>query len=55
VVPLDIGKRLHKALPNSRLAIIETSGHIPQEENPEQALSEISHFLKNISKTDSSP
>ena len=55
VVPLDIGKRLHQALPNSRLAIIEKSGHIPQEETPDKTLSEISQFLKNISTTGSSP
>ena len=45
VVPLDIGKRLHQALPNSRLAIIEKSGHIPQEENSDRALSEILEFI----------
>jgi pimeloyl-ACP methyl ester carboxylesterase len=45
VVPLDIGKRLHQALPNSRLAIIEKSGHIPQEENSDKTLSEILKFF----------
>lgn len=54
VVPVDIGKRLHQAVPNSRLAIIEQSGHIPQEESPDKALSEISPFLKNTAKTVSS-
>jgi pimeloyl-ACP methyl ester carboxylesterase len=47
VVPLDIGRRLFQALPNSHLAIIEESGHIPQEETPAKALSEILLFLKN--------
>lgn len=55
VVPVDIGKRLHQALPNSRLAIIEKTGHIPQEETPDKVLSEISDFLQNIAKRDRSP
>ena len=55
VVPVDVGKRLHRALPNSRLAIIEKSGHIPQEETPDKVLSEISDFLQNIAKRDRSP
>jgi pimeloyl-ACP methyl ester carboxylesterase len=47
VISLDIGRRLNRALPNSRLAIIEESGHIPQEETPDKALTEILQFLES--------
>jgi pimeloyl-ACP methyl ester carboxylesterase len=46
VVPLETGRRLNQALPNSRLVIIPESGHIPQEETPEKVLPEILQFLK---------
>ena len=47
VVSLEIGRRLHRALPSSRLAIIPNSGHIPQEETPDKALAEILEFLNS--------
>jgi pimeloyl-ACP methyl ester carboxylesterase len=47
VVPIAIGKRLNQDIPDSRLAIIEDSGHIPQEETPDEVLPELSRFLKS--------
>lgn len=45
IVPLWMGKRLHKAIRNSRLVIIESAGHIPYEEKPEETSSAILRFL----------
>ena len=45
IVPLDIGRRLHDALPNSRLVVLPDTGHIPQEERPDATLAEIEAFL----------
>jgi pimeloyl-ACP methyl ester carboxylesterase len=45
IVPLDIGRRLHGAIPNSRLVIFPDTGHIPQEERPQAALAEIEAFI----------
>lgn len=45
VVPLEVGQRLHSELPNSRLAIIEDAGHIPQEETPAETLAELRDWL----------
>jgi pimeloyl-ACP methyl ester carboxylesterase len=47
VISVEIGRRLHQALPSSRFAIIQRSGHIPQEETPDQALTEIQRFLNS--------
>jgi pimeloyl-ACP methyl ester carboxylesterase len=46
IVPLQIGNRLHSALPNSTLRIIESSGHIPHEEVPERSIKLIVEFLE---------
>ena len=45
VIPLEAGERLHQAIPNSTLAVIEQCGHIPQEEKPEATIALISKFL----------
>jgi pimeloyl-ACP methyl ester carboxylesterase len=45
IVPPDIGRRLHRAIPNSRLVIFPDTGHIPQEERPQATLAEIKAFL----------
>lgn len=45
VIPLKVGERLHKLLPNSTLAVIEECGHIPQEEKPDETIALISRFL----------
>ena len=45
IVPLDIGRRLHQVMPNSRLVVFPDTGHIPQEEQPDATLAEIEAFL----------
>ncbi len=45
IVPPDIGRRLHEAIPNSRLVILRDTGHIPQEERPQATLAEIESFI----------
>jgi pimeloyl-ACP methyl ester carboxylesterase len=45
IVPLDIGRRLHGAIPDSQLVILPDTGHIPQEERPEATLAAIKAFI----------
>ena len=45
IVPLDIGERLHRAIPGSRLVVIDDAGHLPHEERPEPVLRELEKFL----------
>ena len=45
IVPLDIGRRLHDAIPNSQLVILSDTGHVPQEERPQATLGEIEAFM----------
>jgi pimeloyl-ACP methyl ester carboxylesterase len=44
-VPLDVGLKLRRTLPDAQLKIIEVCGHMPQEEQPEATLSLIQGFL----------
>jgi pimeloyl-ACP methyl ester carboxylesterase len=46
-IPLDNGKRMQTALTNSKLVVIENSGHVPMEENPSESLA---FFLSFINK-----
>ena len=45
VVPLAIGVKLQKALPNAKLRIIDTCSHVPIEQAPEQTTRIIEDFL----------
>jgi pimeloyl-ACP methyl ester carboxylesterase len=45
VIPLEIGKMLHEAIPGSRLQTINECGHVPQEEKPAETICYISEFL----------
>ncbi len=45
IVPLTIGERLQKDIPNSKLEIIPECGHIPIEEKPEETIKIISNYL----------
>ena len=45
VIPLIIGEMLDRALPDSKLITIGHSGHIPQEETPEEVLPLVLDFL----------
>ena len=44
-IPLDNGVRMNRLLPNSSLKILEYSGHVPMEENPEESLKLMRDFL----------
>jgi pimeloyl-ACP methyl ester carboxylesterase len=45
IVPLDVGIKLRRALPNAELKLVEGCGHMPHEEQPEATLSLIQGFL----------
>jgi pimeloyl-ACP methyl ester carboxylesterase len=47
VVPLEIGKKAEKIIPNSKLMILET-GHIPFAEDPEGFLQILLPFLEKV-------
>lgn len=44
VVPLHIGKQLHKDLKNSKLIVLENTGHLVPEERPEEVYQHIKNF-----------
>ena len=44
-IPLDNGIRMDRILVNSRLEILENSGHVPMEENPKESLEILKKFL----------
>jgi pimeloyl-ACP methyl ester carboxylesterase len=46
VVPLSIGERLTRDLPNARLVVLERCGHIPPEERPEASLAAVEAFME---------
>jgi pimeloyl-ACP methyl ester carboxylesterase len=45
IVPLEVGIRLRRTLPNSSLKLVEECGHMPQEEQPERTLALLQDFL----------
>ena len=45
-IPLNNGKRMDSILPNSILKVLDNSGHVPMEENPEVSLEILNSFLK---------
>lgn len=45
IVPLGIGERLERDLPDARLEILEGCGHIPPEEKPRESLELFRSFL----------
>lgn len=44
-IPLGNGKRMDSVLPNSKLVVLENSGHVPMEENPKESLVILKDFL----------
>mgnify|MGYP001453731610 CR=1 FL=1 len=44
-IPLDNGIRMNHILVNSKLEVIENSGHVPMEENPQESLEILKNFL----------
>ena len=47
IVPIDVGRRLHDAVSNSKFVVVEHSGHIPHEEMPDSVVLEIRKFLSS--------
>jgi pimeloyl-ACP methyl ester carboxylesterase len=45
IVPLEVGIKLRRTLPNSTLRLVEDCGHMPQEEQPASTLSLILGFI----------
>jgi pimeloyl-ACP methyl ester carboxylesterase len=54
LVPLWVGRRLHRALPNSRLVVVEDSGHLPHEEKPAEVAGAMLSFFKQTQEDRSS-
>lgn len=47
IVPLDVGLKLRRTMPNSKMRIISKCGHMPQEEQPGATTELIRGFLDN--------
>jgi pimeloyl-ACP methyl ester carboxylesterase len=47
IIPLEIGERLRKDIPDSRLEVIDKAGHILEEEVPEKIIPLILRFMKD--------
>ncbi len=45
LIPVENAQRFHRDLPNSTLVIMDDSGHVPMEENPEATLARIIDFI----------
>jgi pimeloyl-ACP methyl ester carboxylesterase len=45
VVPMAIGLKLSREMPNARFGIVSECGHMPQEEQPEDTMLQIRDFL----------
>jgi pimeloyl-ACP methyl ester carboxylesterase len=45
IVPLEVGLKLRRALPNSSLRLVPECGHMPQEEQPETTLKLLEDFI----------
>jgi pimeloyl-ACP methyl ester carboxylesterase len=45
IVPLEVGLKLRRTLPNSSLKLVEDCGHMPQEEQPESTLRLLRDFI----------
>ena len=45
IVPLAVGQRLARELPDARLEVVETCGHVPQEEEPALTSGLMQRFL----------
>jgi pimeloyl-ACP methyl ester carboxylesterase len=45
LIPVSYAHRFHSDLPNSKLVILESMGHVPMEESPEESLVPVLDFL----------
>jgi pimeloyl-ACP methyl ester carboxylesterase len=48
VVPLSVGERLARDLPQARLVVLERCGHLPAEELPEESWAALERFLDDV-------
>ncbi len=46
IVPIEIGKKLHKNINNSHFYVVKDGGHIPHEEKPEATIELIKKFME---------
>jgi len=46
LIPVENAYQFHKDIPNSRLAVLDNSGHTPMEESPIESLEPVLDFLK---------
>lgn len=49
VVPLGVGERLAREMPEARLHVLEACGHLPAEECPDESFSVLAQFLADTS------
>lgn len=47
LIPVENAYRFQRDLPNDTLVILENSGHVPMEENPDESLEAVLAFIKN--------
>lgn len=52
IIPVSVGERLHQAIPDSQLFVIDDSGHSPAEEQPQVLLPLVESFLRYPETTD---
>ena len=45
VVPLAVGRRLVRAMPNAELVVLDACGHVPAEERPGASIRALEEFL----------
>jgi pimeloyl-ACP methyl ester carboxylesterase len=48
IIPVKIGEMLHEAIPRSSLEFVSESGHVPQEEMPEETMRHITAFFERL-------
>ncbi len=51
IIPLENGVRLHQAIRNSRLVVIERCGHDPPDERPKELMEVIREFLTDLGQS----
>jgi pimeloyl-ACP methyl ester carboxylesterase len=53
IIPLEIGRRLHREITHSEFVVVEGAGHIPQEEVPEKTIGILIDFLARTTSSKS--
>jgi pimeloyl-ACP methyl ester carboxylesterase len=48
IIPLWVGQRLERDLPNARLVVLERCGHVPTDELPGESLAVVRAFLAEV-------